>query len=151
MVSNKTNLVSNLFTEYTDTGLITVIESVLTDYKSHKNVPLNIYSDKTLGILEATVKYLKENKNLTHHEIALILNRDDRTIWATYNKALKKHKDKLAITLGETIDPRIFSNRDQAPLKTIILHLKSKGMTIKDISTTLNRSYKNIWLTENKK
>jgi hypothetical protein len=147
MVSNKANLVSM---EYTDSGLIAALEAVITDYKNHKNIPLSIYYDKKLGILEATVKYLKENQNLSYHEIAIILNRDDRTIWTTYNKACKKHKE-LFIASGETIDPHIFSKREVAPLKTIVIYLKSKGMSLTNISLTLNRSYKNIWLTENKK
>jgi hypothetical protein len=151
MVSNKSILVSKLFSEYTDKGLINTIEIVLKEYKDHNSIPLNIYSDKKLGILEATVKYLKEDSNLSYHEIAIILNRDDRTIWATYRKALKKHRDKFSISSGETVDPDIFSNRDIAPLGALIAHLKNKGMTLKNISMALNRSYKNIWMTDNKR
>jgi len=29
-------------------------------------------------------------KGLTYHEIAVITNRDDRTIWTVYNRAKKK-------------------------------------------------------------
>ena len=152
MVSSKSILVSKLFSEYTDKGLINTIEIVLKEYKDHNSIPLNIYSDKKLGILESTVKYLKENSNLSYHEIAIILNRDDRTIWATYRKTLKKHEDKFSISSGgETVDPDIFSNRDIAPLGALIAHLKNKGMTLKNISLALNRSYKNIWMTDNKR
>jgi len=33
---------------------------------------------------------MKESFGMTYHEIALSLNRDDRTIWTVYNRALKK-------------------------------------------------------------
>ncbi|MDO8628496.1 MAG: hypothetical protein Q7R56_01970 [Nanoarchaeota archaeon] len=39
--------------------------------------------------LEAIVVYLKEQQ-LTYHEIAVILARDDRTIWTVYRRAKKK-------------------------------------------------------------
>jgi hypothetical protein len=135
--------------------MIAVLESVIKEYKAKENInriPLNIFSKKNLGILEAIVKYLKETTNLSYHEIAQILNRDDRTIWATYNKACKKEKEAFKIeNVEETIDPKIFSDRNQAPLKALITHLVGRDMTLKQISTALNRSYKTIWLTYRKK
>ena len=38
------------------------------------------------------MEYLKDKLNLTYHEIAVLLNRDDRTIWTCYNIAKKKRK-----------------------------------------------------------
>ena len=55
-------------------------------------IPTSILYDRTLSVLEALTEYLKESKNLTYHEIALLLNRDDRTIWTCYNRAQKKRK-----------------------------------------------------------
>jgi DNA-binding CsgD family transcriptional regulator len=34
--------------------------------------------------------YLKEERHLSFHEIALILNRDDRTVWTCWHRAKKK-------------------------------------------------------------
>jgi hypothetical protein len=53
-------------------------------------IPSGIFLDRTLSVLETIVEYLKEKKGLTYHEIAIFLNRDDRTIWTCYNRALKK-------------------------------------------------------------
>lgn len=53
-------------------------------------IPISIFSDRKFSILENTAKYLKEHEELTYHEIAELLNRDDRTIWTLYNRALKK-------------------------------------------------------------
>ena len=39
-----------------------------------------IFKDRTLSVLEAMVEYLKEKQNLTYHQIALLLNRDEGNI-----------------------------------------------------------------------
>ena len=148
-------LVSKFFSSSSkNNDFIEILESVIKEYKSKdniNNIPINLLSNRKLGILESVVKYLKEN-DLTYHEIAEILNRNDRTIWATYSKACKKYKEKFQIsTESATINPNIFSNRDQAPLEALIKHLKDRGMSLKQISIALNRSYKTIWLTYNKK
>jgi len=53
-------------------------------------IPSNIFRDRNLSVLEVLVEYLKEQRNMTYHEIAVLLNRDDRTIWTVYNRAKKK-------------------------------------------------------------
>lgn len=40
--------------------------------------------------MEAIVCYLKEQQGMTYSQIAVILNRDDRTVWTTYKRASKK-------------------------------------------------------------
>ena len=40
--------------------------------------------------MESVVFYMKDSLEMTYHEIAVSLNRDDRTIWTVYNRALKK-------------------------------------------------------------
>jgi len=54
-------------------------------------IPVAIFSDKKLSALEAIVSYIKEELSLTYHEIALLLKRDDRTIWTVYQRARKKN------------------------------------------------------------
>ncbi len=51
-----------------------------------------IFKDRSLSVLESLVFYLKEVKKYSYHEIAVILNRDDRTIWTVHNRAIKKRK-----------------------------------------------------------
>jgi len=53
-------------------------------------IPSFIFRDRSLSVLEAIVEYLKEQKQLTFHEIAVLLNRDDRTIWTVYTRGKKK-------------------------------------------------------------
>tara|TARA_Y100000310_G_scaffold291208_1_gene318997 strand:+ start:7539 stop:8072 length:534 start_codon:yes stop_codon:yes gene_type:complete len=61
---------------------------------SEFHVPLSILKDSRLTILEAVVTYFKEEQDLNFHKIAVILNRDDRTIWTIYQRAKKKKDEK---------------------------------------------------------
>ena len=61
----------------------------------HMPIPSFIFKDRRLSVLEAIVEYLKDEKKLTFHQIAVILNRDDRTIWTCYSRAKKKRKNNL--------------------------------------------------------
>ena len=56
-------------------------------------LPISVLKNRTLGVLESTVLYLKDEHNMRYSEIARKLNRDDRTIWTAYQKAKKKMKD----------------------------------------------------------
>ena len=53
-------------------------------------IPLFIFKDRSLSILEALAEYLKEELNLRYCKIAVLLNKDPRTIWTVYNRAKKK-------------------------------------------------------------
>ena len=62
--------------------------------KSKINIPSIILKNRNLSVLESIVVFLKDQKNLTYHEIAVLLNRDDRTIWTVYNRTIKKQNVK---------------------------------------------------------
>ena len=133
--------------------LIIALEEFITKYKHQKEIkeiPLSLFSNRKLGVLEVTVKYLKENNNLPNSEIAKILNRDERTISSTYNKAIKKNKELFSTKKDTLVNVSIFTNRNLAPLKALIINLKDNGKNLKQISQILNRSYKTIWSTYNK-
>ncbi len=53
-------------------------------------IPIEIFEDRRLGPLEAIILYLKDQRGLTYHKIALLLKRNDRTIWTAYQKARRK-------------------------------------------------------------
>lgn len=59
-------------------------------------IPSSIFCDRSLSVLEVLVAYLKDQKHLTFHEIARLLNRDDRTIWTVYTRGKKKRKEGSA-------------------------------------------------------
>lgn len=56
--------------------------------------PASILQDKRYSVLGSIVVYLKDNFNLSYHEIAVLLKRDDRTIWTTYQREIKHEKKK---------------------------------------------------------
>lgn len=55
---------------------------------SNISIPLSIFKNREL--VESLVVYLKEVFEFSYHKIALLLNRDDRTIWTVYQRAKKK-------------------------------------------------------------
>ena len=56
------------------------------------SIPVSILRDRKISVLENVVAYLKNSFGLTYHAIAVLLNRDDRTIWTVYQRAIKKRK-----------------------------------------------------------
>ena len=57
-------------------------------------IPLSIFHDRKLSVLEAISEYLKENHNLKFSVIGRLLNRDQRTIWTVYKRAKDKRKNE---------------------------------------------------------
>jgi predicted DNA-binding protein (UPF0251 family) len=55
-------------------------------------IPVSILKDRNISVLENIAVYLKDTFGLTYHKIAVLLNRDDRTIWTVYQRAKKKKK-----------------------------------------------------------
>ena len=56
------------------------------------SIPVSILKDRNLSVLENIAAYLKDSFGLNYHGVAVLLNRDDRTIWTVYNRAKKKKK-----------------------------------------------------------
>lgn len=128
-----------------------IYESEIQDLLKKKELylPISVFDNKELSSLETITKYLKENLNLAYHEIALILNRDDRTIWSTYNKSLKKRKSILTIKPSEYHIPiSILSDRKLASLQSIVLYLKDHyDLSYHEIAVLLRRNDRTIWST----
>ena len=62
------------------------------DVKTSKYfIPVSILKNKNLSVLENIVACLKEKFSLSYHEIAVLLKRDDRTVWTVYQNSLKKN------------------------------------------------------------
>ncbi|MBU0894114.1 MAG: hypothetical protein KKF48_01455 [Nanoarchaeota archaeon] len=108
-------------------------------------VPGTIFINK-LGALEALTKYLKEKLNLPYSEIAKLLNRDQRTIWASYNKSKQKQKATLKIKKSNIFIPiSIFKNRKLTILESLTIYLRKQDLNYGEIAKILNRDQRNIW------
>ena len=56
-------------------------------------IPISIFSDRNFAVLELICEYLHDNYNLRYSEIAILLNRDQRTIWTSYQRIKNKRKN----------------------------------------------------------
>jgi len=115
--------------------------------KAIVKVPCCIFKERSLGILEALAKYLKENLDLSYNEIASLLNRDNRVIWRTYSNARKKLKKKLVADKKTIWIPvSVFTNRKLGLLESLTKYLKEDiEMTNYEIARALSRDSRTIW------
>ena len=108
-------------------------------------IPITIFTKK-LGALEVLSKYLKENLEKSYSEIGKILNRNPRTIWTAYSKAIGKTKEPIEIKETDIFIPiSMLKNRKLTVLESIIIYLKEKGMRYSEIAELLERDERNIW------
>ena len=115
-------------------------------------IPISVFETHNLSALEIVCKYLKEELDLGYSKIASLLNRNSRTIWATYNNALLKRKEKLLVKDSKFYIPiLIFTNRKLSVLESIVSYLKDNfNLRYSEISVLLNRDERNIWTVYNR-
>ena len=110
-------------------------------------IPVSIFEAENLSALESICKYLKEELELNYNKIALLLNRNHRTIWTTYNNAAKKRKEKLIAAESKFFIPvSILTDRKLSVLEAIVSYLKDNfNLRYSEIATLLNRDERNVW------
>jgi hypothetical protein len=96
------------------------------------------------------VKYLREERAYPLARIAVLLKRDNRTIWSSYEQAHKKAVDREAGS-GMPVPVNVFSDREKGVLETLVLHLRGKGMRYSEIGRLLDRDTRTIWTVGNRK
>lgn len=140
--------------EAKEDDFLKALESFIYIYKEGRqkktpSVPASLFSNRKLGTLEITVKYLKENLSLSYSVIAKLINRDDRTVWTAYQKAAKKQKERFAAKKEEyNIPCEAFWEREKGPLESVVIYLKDNShLSFKQISAMLNRNYRTVWLS----
>jgi len=68
------------------------LEAGLDSKGSEHQLPVEIFQNRKLSVLEAAVLYLRDQKELKLIQIAILLDRDQRNIWSLYNRAKNKVK-----------------------------------------------------------
>lgn len=113
---------------------------------AEQQVPLEIFRDRRLGVLESLVRYLTLD-GLSNKEISGLTNRDERTIWATCHKAKAKAPDILSLPEKTAIQVpvSIFTDRRLGALEALVEFLRSKDMRYRDIARLLERDERTIW------
>jgi len=113
--------------------------------QNQPGIPLSIFSTR-LSILEAIVKYLRENKELSYPEIASILKRNPGPVGVIYRTAKSKFLPSLDVSSQVTIPLTIFS-KNLTVFESVIAYLKAIGFSFRKISLLLKRDYKTVWTT----
>jgi len=114
-------------------------------------LPVTMFANRSLGVLETLVKFLKENHNMTFAEIARSLNRDNRTIWATYHKARIKAPYRLVQLPGPVIPAKAFEDRSKSALESLVKYCKQTlQLTNPEIAKLINRNNRTVWAVVNK-
>lgn len=109
-------------------------------------VPVGIFSNDSLGSLEATVKYLKEGLKLKFSKIAKLLNRSNKTIWATYHKALSKMPASFGDVSREILIPvSAIANRSYSTLESIVGFIKDIDYSNHEVAEMLHLDDRTIW------
>ena len=110
-------------------------------------VPLHIFKERPLGILESLVKFLKEERNMGFKQISKLLNRNNKTIWSSYHNAVKKKAKRFAMKKARILVPLdIFSDRRLGLLESLSYYLKEKRhINFHNIGAALNRDERTIW------
>ncbi|MFO8015950.1 MAG: sigma factor-like helix-turn-helix DNA-binding protein [Candidatus Woesearchaeota archaeon] len=107
--------------------------------------PLYIFDRKT-SALESTVKYLKENRGRKISDIARLMNRSSKTIWATYHHAAEKAPEPYPEKRSRLRIPiHILEDRRLGAQEAIVRHLKDEGLNYHQIAEILGRDERTIW------
>ena len=121
---------------------------------NYVRIPVSLFKDRSLSVLEVLVEYLKEEMHFTFHEIAVMTNRDDRTIWTVYSRVKKKREktQKPPLEKSEVFIPlNVLLDRTLSVLEVLVEYLKEKlHLTYHEIAVLTNRNDRTIWTVYNR-
>ncbi|MBU0980301.1 MAG: hypothetical protein KJ709_05820 [Nanoarchaeota archaeon] len=121
-------------------------EEILHQLSPKDEIPISVFKNPKLGILEVLVKYLKEERRMRLSTIAAELNRDQRTIWSTYANSKRKHPIRLPKRPSKhSIPLALFKDRKRSALSVLVLFLQGQGLSHKQTAIALGRSYPTVY------
>jgi DNA-directed RNA polymerase specialized sigma24 family protein len=108
-------------------------------------IPVSIFSHE-LSPSEALVKFLKENIKLNYHKIAELIKRDERGVWGSYQRAIKKQASEFQLKPDEKYMPGSAFKKDISILESLVSYLKDKeNLSGAAISKLLDKKPSTIW------
>lgn len=114
--------------------------------KKETSIPVGVFDNDVLSSLEAIAKYLKEELKLKFSRIGNLLNRSNKTIWATYNKAFKKMPSSFgAISRDILIPASALSNRSFSTLESVVGFIKDLEYSNHEVAQMLHLDDRTIW------
>jgi len=60
------------------------------EYPESIQISFKIFHNRKISFSEALIRYLKDEIKLSYHQIGVLINRNDRTIWTLYSRVLEK-------------------------------------------------------------
>jgi len=134
--------IQNQLSEECETSEIPSVFYLNLKHQGETYLPVTIFQNPVTP-LQAIIKYLKENLGFKNKKIALLLNKDTKTIWAAYNHAKKK---QLVIDETEMHIPlSIFKHEKLSASESIVSFLKNLGMNYAEIARLLKKDQRTIW------
>lgn len=120
---------------------------IMSKQQKEEGIPLSVFSNTKLTVFEAIIKFLREEKRLTYHEIGQLLQRETTTISTTYFRAAKKLQERLQVDYTKVIPFSEFKkNQTFAPLEIVVFYLhNTNSLAFRDIAKILNRDSRTIW------
>ncbi len=124
-----------------------IITGVLIPLKGKEiSVPVGVFDNDVLSSLEAIVKYLKEELKLKFSKIGKLLNRSNKTIWATYHNAIKKMPSSFGVISRNIMIPvSALSNRSFSTLESVVGFIKDLDYSNHEVAEMLHLDDRTIW------
>ncbi len=118
--------------------------------KAGIRIPISVFHNK-LSTLEVAVKYLKEELQLKNNEIAELLDRDQKTIWSTYERTAKKGI-AIKVEKGQYDVPvKILANRELSILEALVKYLRENNdLSLVKIAELLMLDSRTVWTVYNR-
>lgn len=122
------------------------LQRIFTQNRTSVRIPSYAFVHE-LGMLESIVKYLHEELGYRYSKIALLLHRDPRTIWTTYQRAAKKFPGRFPVRRSEfSIPLSIYDNRRLGVLEATVRYMKDELLyRFQKIARSLGRDARTIW------
>lgn len=92
--------------------------------KQEASIPLSIFTS-SLDPAEALYKFLKENERLSFQQIAAELHRDQKSVWASYQRSKRKKQMFLIQEEKYFLPLSIFKKRRYSLLESVVFYLNS--------------------------
>ncbi|PIY59782.1 hypothetical protein COY95_05250 [Candidatus Woesearchaeota archaeon CG_4_10_14_0_8_um_filter_47_5] len=117
------------------------------------SIPLALFQNRNLTVLEAIVLYLREKHHLPFKKIGALLNRSEIPLSVAYRRARKKHPQPLADVLLSPSAPApsinlcdVFADSRHSPLESLVGFFREKeNRKLHEIADILNRDDRTIW------
>lgn len=137
-------LLKQVLQQLQQTGNNVQLEQVIRifqEVKQEYSIPLSIFSNK-LYPAEALCKHLRETEQLSFKDIALLLQRSEKSVWSTYQRASLKMKPRFTKRQENYSLPiAIFQNRSYSFLESVIFYMnRVHRLKTKNIAALLGKS-----------